>query len=124
MLGFDYFTLLDHLTIARSRRIEVLRHQQRPAADTTAAYQHQGRRRPCGRIRAIRDINPGNSMFHAHSVTRHAMLLPQSRRPTTPNTLYQVRGGESFFRQVDREGKPDSAARERAQTHGSCIGLH
>ena len=106
MLGFDYFTLLDHLTIARSRR-----HIERYYG-TDETGQFPARLPPinikadvdlAGHFRAIKDINLEIRRLNLASYTplRYVLLHKQAAYDAKYST--QVRGGESFFRQADRE---------------------
>ena len=106
MLGFDYFTLLDHLTIARSRRhvekyygtSETGRFPDRLApinikADVDSA----------GKFRAIRDINQEIRRLNLASYAPLRYVLPHKQAAYDAKYSTQIRGGESFFRQSDRE---------------------
>lgn len=106
MLGFDYFTLLDHLTIARSRRHieryygtqETGRFPERcPPINIKADVDL------AGQFRAIRDINLEIRRLNlaAYAPLRYVHAHKQAAYDAKYST--QIRGGESFFRQVDRE---------------------
>ena len=106
MLGFDYFTLLDHLTIARSRRhvekyygtSETGRFPDRLApinikADVDSA----------GKFRAIKDINQEIRRLNLASYAPLRYVLAHKQAAYDAKYSTQIRGGESFFRQADRE---------------------
>ena len=106
MLGFDYFTLLDHLTIARSRRhvekyygtSETGRFPDRLApinikADVDSA----------GQFFAIREINQEIRRLNLASYAPLRYVLPHKQAAYDAKYSTQIRGGESFFRQADRE---------------------
>lgn len=106
MLGFDYFTLLDHLTIARSRRhiekyygtSETGRFPDRlPPINIKADVDR------LGEFRSIRDINLEIRRLNlaSYAPLRYVLLHKQAAYDTKYST--QIRGGESFFRQADRE---------------------
>ena len=106
MLGFDYFTLLDHLTIARSRR-----HIERYyGTDETGKF--PGRLPPinikadvdlAGKFRAIKDINLEIRRLNLASYAPLRYLLPHKQAAYDAKYSTEIRGGESFFRQADRE---------------------
>jgi len=106
MLGFDYFTLLDHLTIARSRR-----HIERYyGTDETGKF--PGRLPPInikadvdltGQFRAIKDINLEIRRLNLASYAPLRYVLPNKQAAYDAKYSTEIRGGESFFRQVDRE---------------------
>jgi hypothetical protein len=106
MLGFDYFTLLDHLTIARSRR-----HIERYyGTDETGKF--PGRLPPinikadvdlAGQFRAIKDINLEIRRLNLASYAPLRYVLPHKQAAYDAKYSTQIRGGESFFRQADRE---------------------
>lgn len=106
MLGFDYFTLLDHLTIARSRRHiekyygtgETGRFPNRlPPINIKADVDL------AGEFRTIRDINLEIRRLTLASYAPLRYVLPHKRAAYDAKYSTQVRGGEGFFRQVDRE---------------------
>ena len=106
MLGFDYFTLLDHLTIARSRRHiekyygtgETGRFPNRlPPINIKADVDL------AGEFRTIRDINLEIRRLTLASYAPLRYVLPHKRTAYDAKYSTQVRGGEGFFRQVDRE---------------------
>lgn len=106
MLGFDYFTLLDHLTIARSRRhvekyygtAETGRFPDRlPPINIKADVDL------AGEFRAIRDINLEIRRLTLASYAPLRYVLPHKQAAYDAKYSTQVRGGEGFFRQVDRE---------------------
>jgi len=106
MLGFDYFKLLDLLTIARSRK-----HVQKyyGIADTGRFPE---RLRPvnikadvdlAGEFRPIREINNEIRRLTLGAYAPLRYVLPHKQREYDEKYSTKVRGGESFFRQVDRE---------------------
>ena len=106
MLGFDYFTLLDHLTIARSRR-----HVEKYYG-TSETGRFPDRLPPinikadvdlAGEFRAIRDINLEIRRLHLASYAPLRYVLPHKQAAYDAKYSTQIRGGENFFRQVDRE---------------------
>ncbi|MFT7042345.1 MAG: hypothetical protein ACJAW7_001102 [Candidatus Azotimanducaceae bacterium] len=106
MLGFDYFTLLDHLTIARSRRhiekyygiSETGRFPDRlPPINIKADVDLTGE------FQSIRDINLEIRRLTLASYAPLRYVLPHKQAAYDAKYSTQVRGGESFFRQTDRE---------------------
>ena len=106
MLGFDYFTLLDHLTIARSRR-----HVEKYYG-TSETGRFPDRLPPinikadvdlAGEFPAIRDINLEIRRLNLASYAPLRYVLPHKQAAYDAKYSTQIRGGESFFRQVDRE---------------------
>ncbi|MBN8992428.1 MAG: DEAD/DEAH box helicase family protein [Rhizobiales bacterium] len=106
MLGFDYFKLLDMLTIARSRK-----HVQRYYG-TAETGQFPERLRPlnikadvdlAGEFRPIREINNEirRLTLGAYAPLRYVVAHKQAAYDQKYSTV--IRGGQSFFRQVDRE---------------------
>ena len=106
MLGFDYFTLLDLLTIARSRKhiekyygtVETGRFPERlkpinkkPDVDRA------------GEFRSIRDINREIRRLHLAAYAPLRYVLPHKQEEYDRKYSTEIRGGEGFFRQVDRE---------------------
>ena len=106
MLGFDYFALLDHLTIARSRR-----HIERYYG-TSETGRFPDRLPPinikadvdrAGEFRSIRDINLEIRRLNLAAYAPLRYVLPHRQEAYDQKYSTQIRGGESFFRQVDRE---------------------
>ncbi|SOC41890.1 type III restriction/modification enzyme restriction subunit [Rhizobium subbaraonis] len=106
MLGFDYFKLLDMLTIARSRK-----HVQRYYG-TAETGQFPDRLRPvnikadvdiAGEFRPIREINNEirRLTLGAYAPLRYVLAHKQAAYDAKYST--KIRGGESYFRQADRE---------------------
>ncbi len=106
MLGFDYFTLLDLLTIARSRKhvekyygiSETGRFPTRLKpinikADVDSA----------GELRSIRDINQEIRRLNLSSYVPLRYVLPHKQEAYDKKYSTEVKGGTGFFRQVDRE---------------------
>lgn len=106
MLGFDYFKLLDMLTIARSRK-----HVQRYYG-TAETGQFPERLVPMN-IKADVDLGDGfrpikeiNNEIRRLTLGAYAPLryvLPQKREAYDEKYSTKIRGGESQFRQSDRE---------------------
>ena len=106
MLGFDYFTLLDHLTIARSRR----HIQKYYGIEETGRF--PDRRAPinikadvdrAGQFRAIKDINLEIRRLNLAAYAPLRYVLPHKQDAYDAKYSTEIRGGESFFRQADRE---------------------
>jgi len=106
MLGFDYFKLLDLLTIARSRK-----HVQRYYG-TEETGQFPERLRPvnikadvdlAGEFRSIREINNEIRRLTLAAYAPLRYVLPNKQAVYDEKYSTKIRGGESFFRQVDRE---------------------
>lgn len=106
MLGFDYFTLLDHLTIARSRR-----HIEKYYG-TEETGKFPTRLRPInikpdvdirGEFRSIREINDEIRRLKLAAYAPLRYVLPHKQEAYDEKYSTQVRGGEGFFRQADRE---------------------
>jgi putative intracellular protease/amidase len=106
MLGFDYFTLLDHLTIARSRRhiekyygtAETGRFPDRlPPINIKADVDR------AGEFRSIRDINQEIRRLNLAAYAPLRYVLPHKQAAYDAKYSTQLRGGQGFFRQADRE---------------------
>ncbi len=106
MLGFDYFKLLDLLTIARSRK-----HIEKYYG-TTETGRFPERLKPinykpdvdrAGEFRSIREINNEIRRLTLAAYAPLRYVLPHKQAAYDAKYSTQVRGGESFFRQVDRE---------------------
>ncbi|MEK7392114.1 MAG: helicase-related protein [Fibrobacterota bacterium] len=106
MLGFDYFSLLDHLTIARSRK----HIEKYYGISETGKF--PDRLKPVniksdvdldGAFPAIRDINFEIRRLHLASYAPLRYVLPSKQEAYDRKYSTQVRGGESSFRQADRE---------------------
>lgn len=106
MLGFDYFKLLDMLTIARSRK-----HIEKYYG-TTETGRFPQRLKPinykpdvdsAGVFPPIREIN--NEIRRLHLAAYAPLRYVLSGRQEAYNNKYntEVKGGESVFRQADRE---------------------
>ena len=106
MLGFDYFKLLDLLTIARSRKhIE----KYYGTAETGA---FPVRLKPInykpdvdrsGEFSSIREINNEIRRLTLAAYAPLRYVLPHKQAAYDAKYSTKIRGGESFFRQVDRE---------------------
>lgn len=106
MLGFDYFTLLDLLTIARSRK-----HVEKYYG-TVETGRFPDRLKPinikpdvdrAGQFRSIRDINTEIRRLNLASYAPLRYVLPHKQAAYDAKYSTEIRGGEGFFRQVDRE---------------------
>ena len=106
MLGFDYFKLLDLLTIARSRK-----HVQRYYG-TEETGQFPERLRPvnikadvdlAGEFRPIREINNEIRRLTLGAYAPLRYVLPHKLAAYEEKYSTKVKGGESIFRQLDRE---------------------
>ena len=106
MLGFDYFKLLDLLTIARSRK-----HIEKYYG-TSETGRFPERLKPinikpdvdlAGEFRSIRDINNEIRRLTLAAYAPLRYVLPHKQAAYDAKYSTQIRGGESFFRQVDRE---------------------
>ncbi|HUN43613.1 MAG TPA: helicase-related protein [Acetobacteraceae bacterium] len=106
MLGFDYFTLLDLLTIARSRK-----HIERYYGTSETGH-FPDRLKPinikadvdrAGEFRPIRDINLEIRRLNLAAYAPLRYVLPHKQPAYDAKYSTEIRGGESFFRQVDRE---------------------
>jgi Asp-tRNA(Asn)/Glu-tRNA(Gln) amidotransferase C subunit len=106
MLGFDYFKLLDLLTIARSRK----HIEKYYGTDETGRFPE--RLKPinikpdvdiAGEFRSIREINDEIRRLTLAAYAPLRYVLPHKQAAYDAKYSTRIRGGESFFRQVDRE---------------------
>ena len=106
MLGFDYFTLLDLLTIARSRK-----HVEKYYG-TAETGRFPDRLKPiniksdvdrAGEFRSVRDINTEIRRLNLAAYAPLRYVLPHKQAAYDAKYSTEIRGGEGFFRQVDRE---------------------
>ena len=106
MLGLDYFTLLDHLTIARSRK-----HIEKYYG-TAETGKFPARLKPinikpdvdrAGEFRSIREINDEIRRLKLAAYAPLRYVLPHKQAAYDEKYSTKVRGGEGFFRQADRE---------------------
>jgi len=106
MLGFDYFTLLDLLTIARSRK-----HIEKYYG-TAETGRFPDRLKPInikadvdrtGEFRSIREINQEIRRLNLASYAPLRYVLPHKQEAYDKKYSTEIRGGEGFFRQADRE---------------------
>lgn len=106
MLGLDYFTLLDHLTIARSRK-----HIEKYYG-TSETGRFPTRRKPiniradvdaAGQFRSIAEINNEIRKLTLAAYAPLRYVLPHKLQAYEDKYSTEVRGGEGFFRQADRE---------------------
>ncbi len=106
MLGFDYFKLLDLLTIARSRK-----HIEKYYG-TAETGKFPERLKPlnikpdvdlAGEFRSIRDINNEIRRLTLAAYAPLRYVLPHKKAAYDAKYSTQIRGGEGFFQQRDRE---------------------
>ena len=106
MLGFDYFKLLDLLTIARSRK----HIEKYYGTDETGKFPE--RLKPInikadvdltGTFPAIRDVNNEIRRLNLSVYAPMRYVLPHKQAAYDAKYSTRIRGGESFFRQADRE---------------------
>jgi hypothetical protein len=106
MLGFDYFKLLDLLTIARSRK-HIVKYY-----GTAETGRFPERLKPinikpdvdiAGEFRSIREINNEIRRLNLSAYAPLRYVLPHKQAAYDAKYSTRVRGGESFFRQLDRE---------------------
>ena len=106
MLGFDYFTLLDLLTIARSRK-----HIEKYYG-TSETGRFPDRLKPinikadvdlAGEFPSIRDINLEIRRLTLAAYAPLRYVLPHKQAAYDAKYSTEIRGGEGFFRQADRE---------------------
>ena len=106
MLGFDYFKLLDLLTIARSRK-HVQKYYGTSETGTFPERLKPINYKPdvdrAGEFRSIRKINNEIRRLTLAAYAPLRYVLPHKQAAYDAKYSTQVRGGESFFRQVDRE---------------------
>ena len=110
MLGFDYFTLLDHLTIARSRK-HIQKYYGTAETGSFPVRLPPINIKPdvdrAGEFRLDSDINPEIRRLN-HGCLRTASLRPATSKLTTmPSTAPRFGAAKASSRQVDRR-KPDS----------------
>ena len=106
MLGFEYFKLLDLLTIARSRK-----HIEKYYG-TAETGRFPDRLKPinfkpdvdrAGEFRPIREINNEIRRLTLAAYAPLRYVFPHKQAAYDAKYSTTIRGGESFFRQVDRE---------------------
>jgi len=106
MLGFDYFTLLDLLTIARSRK-----HIEKYYG-TAETGRFPDRLKPinikadvdrAGEFRSIREINNEIRRLNLASYAPLRYVLPHRQAAYDKKYSTEIKGGTGFFRQADRE---------------------
>lgn len=106
MLGFDYFTLLDLLTIARSRRhiekyyglTETGRFPERLKPINIKADVDRA-----GSFPPVADINLEIRRLHLAVYAPLRYVLPHKQEAYDKKYSTEVKGGTGFFRQADRE---------------------
>ena len=94
----------DHRPVAQAHR-EVLRHRRdRPLPRPAEADQHQGRRRPAPASSGpIREINNEIRRLNLAAYAPLRYVLPHKQAAYDEKYSTEIRGGEGFFRQADRE---------------------
>ena len=106
MLGFDYFTLLDRLTIARSRR-----HLKKYYGDRESG-RFPERLKPVnvkpdvdlwGKFPSIREINSEIRRLNLAAYAPLRYVLPHKREAYDKKYSTRLRDGGGTFRQLDRE---------------------
>ena len=106
MLGFDYFALLDRLTIARSRR------HLEEYYGTSETGRFPERLKPinvkpnvdlAGEFPSIREINFEIRRLNLAAYAQLRYVLPHKRDAYDEKYSTKLASGEGFFRQVDRE---------------------
>ena len=106
MLGFDYFALLDRLTIARSRR------HLKKYYGTSETGRFPERLKPinvkpdvdlAGEFPSIREINFEIRRLNLATYAPLRYVLPHKRDAYDEKYSTKLASGEGFFRQVDRE---------------------
>ncbi|HJT34955.1 MAG TPA: helicase-related protein [Pirellulales bacterium] len=106
MLGFDYFTMLDLLTIARSRK-----HIEKYYG-TSEMGRFPDRLKPvnikpdvdrAGQFHSIREINNEIRRLNLAAYAPLRYVLPHKQAAYDAKYSTEIRGGEGFFRQIDRE---------------------
>ena len=106
MLGFDYFKLLDLLTIARSRK-----HVEKYYG-TEETGRFPDRLKPInikpdvdlsGNFQTIRQINDEIRRINLSAYAPLRYVLPHKQAAYDQKYSTQIRGGEGYFRQADRE---------------------
>jgi SNF2 family DNA or RNA helicase len=106
MLGFDYFKLLDLLTIARSRK-HIEKYYGTAETGTFPERLKPINYKPdvdrAGEFRSIREINNEIRRLTLAAYAPLRYVLPHKQAAYDAKYSTQIRGGESFFRQVDRE---------------------
>ena len=106
MIGFDYFTMLDQLTIARSRK-----HIEKYYG-TAETGRFPERLKPvnikpdvdlAGDFRSIREVNDEIRRLHLASYTPLSYVLPGKLAAYDAKYSTQMTGGKGVWSQVDRE---------------------
>ncbi len=106
MLGFDYFHLLDLLTIARSRK-----HIEKYYG-TVETGRFPDRLKPinikpdvdsAGEFRSVKEINNEIRRLNLAAYAPLRYVMPHKQAAYDAKYSTAIRGGESFFRQLDRE---------------------
>ncbi|MEX2531416.1 MAG: helicase-related protein [Gemmatimonadota bacterium] len=106
MLGFGYFTLLDRLTIARSRRHIETYYGTEETGTFPERLPPQNIRPDVdsrGEFPSIRDINNEIRRLNLASYAPLRYVFEHKQRAYDEKYSTEIRGGEGFFRQVDRE---------------------
>ncbi len=118
MLGFDYFTLLDLLTIARSRK-----HIEKYYG-TAETGRFPDRLKPinikadvdrAGEFRSIREINNEIRRLNLASYAPLRYVLPHRQAAYDKKYSTEIRGGEGFFRRCSSAGSDRSRVATASQ---------
>lgn len=106
MLGFDYFKLLDLLTIARSRK-HIEKYYGTNETGTFPTRLKPLNIKPDvdlrGEFPAIREINNEIRRLNLSPYAPLRYVLPHKMADYDAKYSTRIRGGQSFFRQMDRE---------------------
>lgn len=106
MLGFDYFKLLDLLTIARSRKHIVKYYGISETGKFPDRLKPLNKKPDVDLAREflpVRDINNEILRLNLSAYAPMTYVLPSRQAAYDEKYNTKVRGGESFFRQIDRE---------------------
>src|SRR5262249_15227563 len=106
MLGFDYFKLLDLLTIARSRKHIEKYYGMSETGTFPERLKPINLKADVDLAREFRPIREINNEIRRLNLSAYAPLryvLPHKQAAYDAKYSTKIRGGEGFFRQVDRE---------------------
>ena len=123
MLGFDYFTLLDLLTIARSRKHIEKYYGTAETGPFPGAARSPSTSRPTWTWPAsfppIRDINHEIRRLNLAAYAPLRYVLPHKQEAYDKKYSTEIRGRRGLLPAGGPRGEPDPpAARQRAQAHG------
>jgi hypothetical protein len=106
MIGFDYFTLLDQLTIARSRK-HIEKYYGTAETGTFPERLKPVNIKPdvdlAGDFRSVREVNDEIRRLHLASYTPLSYVLPGKLAAYDAKYSTQLTGGKGVWSQVDRE---------------------